>query len=201
MASVLFSDLGGGVYDISSGWSIEGSGATGTSYTTASLFTVVGSGSLAVTEIDLAVTLASGPGTFYASIWTDNSGTPGTEVDSWSPLSTSTVFGSSNSSLVSITNITGLDLTGGTKYFMVLGPLSTSDDSYNVWNEDSAGVDGLVLSSSNGGGSWTSLGTSNPLGAFDILSDPSAPEPATWFMLAAGIAAIAMRARYRPASR
>lgn len=126
----LFSDLGpAGAYG-GEGWTISGSTSQVTiSYTVASLFTVEGTGALPVAGIDLAVSqdipLGGQPAqshTFYASIWTDDSGVPGTEVAGayWS-LSTS-VQGLgcsglySNCPLVSITDITGVSLTGGQQY-------------------------------------------------------------------------------------
>jgi len=88
-----------------------------------------------VIQIDLAVSNDEDTlDTFYASIWTENAGIPGTEVSGayWS-LSTSAIFGTC-CALVSITGITGVNLTGGQEYFMILGPLSLSDSSFNVWD-------------------------------------------------------------------
>lgn len=196
-ASVLFTDLGttGNIYNDSSGWTVAGSGFLGTSETAASMFTVAGSGSESVMEIDLAVAEVNAPNTFNAAIWTDVSNAPGAELDSWN-LSTTSSTGTC-CSLVSITGITGLSLTGGQEYFLVLSPLSLTDDSWNAWDKNNQGVDGLFLSSTNGGSTWTGGGTINLLGAFDVLGDPSTvPEPGSWLMLAAGIGMIAMRARY-----
>ncbi|MGA3201241.1 MAG: choice-of-anchor R domain-containing protein [Bryobacteraceae bacterium] len=203
MASVLFSDLGGAgdVYSVGPGYTLSGSGFLGTSETDADLFPVAGIGGQSVTEIDLAVINIFAPDTFSAAIWTDVGNAPGTQVaGAFWDLSTTASSGTC-CSLVSVTGISGVTLTGGQEYFMVLSPLSLTDDSWNVWDQNNQGVDNLVLSSTNGGSSWTSSGSS-PLGAFDVLSDPTAaPEPGSWFMLAAGIAAIAMRARYRLASQ
>jgi len=203
MASVLFSDLGGvgDVYNDSSGWTVSGSGFLGTSETAADQFGVTGIGSESVTEIDLAVVNVGAPDTFSAAIWTDVGNAPGTQVaGAFWDLSTTASSGTC-CSLVSVTGISGVALTGGQDYFLVLSPLSLTDDSWNVWDLNNQSVDNLVLSSTNGGSSWTSS-ESSPTGAFDILGDPTAaPEPGSWFMLAAGIAAIAMRARYRLASR
>jgi hypothetical protein len=203
MASVLFSDLGGAgdVYNDGSGWTVSGSGFLGTSETAAGLFVVTGIGSLSVTEIDLAVVNIDAPDTFSAAIWTDVGNLPGAQVaGAFWDLSTTASSGTC-CSLVSVTGISGVTLTGGQEYFLVLSPLSLTDDSWNVWDLNNQGVDNLELSSTNGGTTWTSSG-STTTGAFDVLGDPTAaPEPAAWFMLAAGIAAIATRTRYRLASR
>jgi hypothetical protein len=72
-----------------------------------------------------------------------------------------------------------VSLIGGQQYFMVLGPLSLSDNSNNEWSNNNQSVTGLVFGSNNGGSTWTSGGT-NALGAFDVLSGTtSAPATVT----------------------
>jgi hypothetical protein len=72
-STVLFSDLGslGSVYNSNSWYSVSGSSSSfGQSVTDANLFTVSGSGSFLVTEIDVGVTVGLVPSdgnTFYAS--------------------------------------------------------------------------------------------------------------------------------------
>jgi hypothetical protein len=163
-ADILFSDLGpaGNVYGTSSAWAVSGSGYIGTSFTAANLFTVADSGSLSVTEIDLAVSSMGPPDTFYATIWTDNAGLPGAQVAGayWNPLYATTTSGCCG--LVSITGITGVTLTGGDQYFMILGPLAIGDDSWNGWYSNNQGVDGLDLYSENGGSTCVSTGIKRP---------------------------------------
>ena len=83
--TVLFSDLGtnGTIYTTNGGNVVDGSaaGLTPFSLATADLFTVSGTGSFSVSEIDLAVAVFGGSNnTFTASIWTDNAGLPGSQV-------------------------------------------------------------------------------------------------------------------------
>jgi hypothetical protein len=209
-ATVLFSDLGTGsnVYNTAElpppngiGWAIDGStapGAGGLSEITADLFTVLGTGSLPVTQIDLAVSNSnSSLSTFYASIWTDNSGIPGAEMPgaywSWSTTNTGTCC-----SLVSVTGITGVDLTGGSQYFMVLGPLGLTDASSNYLNYNyGVSITGIVVGSTNGGSTWAS-DLDVPLGAFDVLNTP---EPTTMALLGLGLAGVADARRAKASGR
>jgi hypothetical protein len=119
--ATLFSDLVGGgatVYQCCAGLPVSGTGPVGTSFTQANLFTSTASGS--VSQIDLAIGYAGGTNTFYASILTDNGGLPGTELWNQQNLSSSQTVGGC-CGLVTITGITGLTLTAGQQYFVVLG--------------------------------------------------------------------------------
>jgi hypothetical protein len=190
---VLFTDLGSGtsVYNCCTGWTISGTGGTGTSYSNAGLFTVAGSGNEAVEQIDLAVAHNAGTSAFNASIWTIVNGLPGSQVAgaSWTGLNATPGFGGC-CSLVTITGITGVTLTGGQDYFLFFSPVSTSDDSWNVWNWNSTGLSTLDLYSTDGGVTWISNNT-QPTGAFDILGSAIViPEPGSLLLLGIGLAGI-----------
>jgi hypothetical protein len=186
-ASILFTDLGppGNVYG-STAWVVEGA-AAGTSYTQANLFSVSGTGSAAVNQIDLAVLNVFGTSpTFTAAIWTDNAGLPGTHVAnaSWSLSAPYTAL--SCCALVSVTGITGVSLDGGQQYFMILAPSSTF--SFEGWRWNNQSVTGLELTSTDGGTTWG--GGTSTLGAFDVLGTEAVPEPGTMFMLGGGLLAL-----------
>jgi hypothetical protein len=179
--AVLFSDLGpGGIYG-NSFYPVYGSTATinPTSQTSASLFTVAGSGSMAVTQIDLGVAIAGSNTSvsqpFAVSIWTDNSGLPGARLANayWS-LSTGSPCnaGTQSCPLVSITGISGVTLTGGAQYFMVVEPVSVTDNNFVGWYLNNQGVLGDLAGSGNGGGTWSGPFAGASLGAFDVLGMP-----------------------------
>ena len=188
-APVLFSDLGTGndVYGTQYGYAILGSGNSADAFqsvTEAFAFPVSGSGSELVSQIDIAMQNVQGPGTFSLSIWTDISGQPGTQLPNsfWS-LSTS-IGEATCCQLVSVMGISGVALTGGSTYLLVVGPASLSNDSYNIVEMNSQGFLDNAFFSNNGGGSWTSAGPPATLGAFDVLS---APEPGTFSGIGVGI--------------
>lgn len=195
-ADAFFSDLGTSAsYDQSLGFAVAGAHAYNglNSLTQAGLFTSAITGS--VTQIDLGVTY-EGPTaySFDASIWTENaSNQPGTELGSWTDLIATGVFGTSSNSLVTISNISGVGLTAGDSYFLMLAPASPNGASFNVWNF-AEGDDGLTLYSFDGGATWSSEGTGEPLGAVEILGTPvtAAPESgSTVLFLGVDLAALA----------
>jgi hypothetical protein len=164
--NVLFSDLGSGgaVYQPDQGWEVSGTGQTGTSYTTASEFQAASSGS--VSQIDIAVGYVRGVNSFYAALYTSAGGLPGTELARWNNLSSTTNFGQC-CGVITISGVTGVNLTAGETYFLVLGPMNINDTSWEEWNLNSTGASDTVLYSNDGANTWNSYGQ-QVIGAFAI---------------------------------
>ncbi len=187
MAGTLYSNLGTGtsVYNCCTGWAVTGTGSIGTSFTSAEQFQVGASGS--VSQIDAAVGYVAGFGnSFYLDIDANSgSNTPGTVLASFTGLSSSTEFGTC-CGLVSITGISGLTLSTGTNYWMVIGPTSSSGNTYDAWNWSNSAT-GLENYSTDGGKTWNSNGVTSQA-AFDIIGGGgTTPEPTSLLLFGTGV--------------
>jgi hypothetical protein len=202
-STILFSNLGsaGNVYNDSSAQAVCGNTAflcSPNSFAIADAFTVSGSGSQTVTQIDVAVGNLFPSQTFEVSIWTDVDNAPGAMVPNAVGTLVSTPATTCCSNLVTAV-ATGIDLTGGSTYFMIISPESISDDSANEWFDNSIGATGLALMSQNGG-PWSSIGTTT-LQAFDVIGNASVgtPEPGTLLLFGTGALAMLFATRRKRA--
>jgi hypothetical protein len=115
-------------------------------------------------------------------------------LGSWS-VSNQPSFGSTDSALATISGISGIDLSAGASYFLVVVP--DAADTWDTWNWSTVST-GDVLYSTDGGGTWGTNGGAQALGAFDLIGSAGGrvPEPITIALFGAGLAgAAAMRRR------
>ena len=186
MADTLYSNFGSGnnVYQCCTGWTVSGSGYIGTSFIAANEFQVTTGGS--VSEIDIAVGLVVGPDSFYVAIDSDNGGKPGSVLAMFSNLNSNGNNFGSCCLYTSITGISGLNLTTGTNYWLVVGPTSTTAQTWEAWNFSNSAT-GIDEYSTDGGNSWVSNGN-QPQGAFQIIGGTgTTPEPTSLLLLGTGV--------------
>jgi hypothetical protein len=173
-------------YQCCSGWTVSGEQATGSSFSAANSFISMASGS--VSQIDIGIGWVLSPSnTFYAAVFTDNGGMPGTQLWREDNLTSPQQFGGC-CGVVTISGISGLTLTAGQQYFVVLGPENIRDNTWLAWNLNSTGATGLDLYSTDGGQSWNSNGEQT-VGAFDIIGggQQTVPEPSSLLLLGTGL--------------
>lgn len=187
-SATLFSDIGNsptqtwgtGALSVSGAYSLNGAEVWW-----AAPFTVSGVGSFSVTEADFALSYMGNASVTLASVWSDVDGAPGADIGPVWSLTPTTEF-SACCTPVSQTGITGLTLSGGATYFMVLQPQDSRSDSWNLWYLNSQGdYNSMYYSVSEG--PWTLDSNYTPMTAFDLLGNSAAPEPSALAFLGAGI--------------
>ncbi len=154
-----FSNLGssGNLYQcgsLNSGWPVAGP----QTLQAAGFKSAIGG---SVSTIDVAVTYSSGTNKFYVALYTNNNGQPGTQLASF-PDRVGTTCGN----LVTIGGISGVNLTAGQSYWLVVGPMASNTNE--LWRFNSTNTLGTELTSHDGGVTWVNNGNVL-LGAFDIL--------------------------------
>ena len=169
--TLLFSDLGppGDLYG-DNAYFVFGSGAKGVSLIAANSFTITGTGSFDISELDLGLVYYMGTNSFLVNIYNDNGGVPGIPVAN---ACFPSVSGVSDGSLLNITGISGVSLAAGQQYYLVISPESLTSDTIGLWHFNNQGVNSIEYASWDGGASWDNLGSS-PLGAIDLQGN-SAP--------------------------
>jgi PEP-CTERM motif len=184
--NTLYSNLGTGtgVYYCCEGWTISGTGTLGFSQTVAEEFQVGANGS--VGQIDVGAGYVEGNNAFDVGLYADNSGQPGAALGIWNNLSSPQSFGGC-CGLITITGISGINLSTGTNYWLVLGPVNSSDTLWGAWNFSNS-ANGQMDFSTDGGKSWNNGGVTNQ-GAFDILSGGggTTPEPTSLLLFGSGL--------------
>ncbi len=183
-ASVLYTTFGAGQtfspaqYSISGGASPEAIAAPFQPSQTATL-----------DSVDLALEIDSGTDSFIVNLAQDNSGTPGTVLESFvlSGIPNSATVETVNSTLHSLLSV------GNTYWIEVL---AGGADTAGGWDRNNQGFNGLS-GSFNNGVTWQADQTSEVSTAFDVNGTAAGvPEPATGWLIAGGFAILAI-ARWR----
>jgi hypothetical protein len=184
----VFSTFGSGdTYDMGGG-AVIGMGALvgNDGYTYAAQFTP--SISALLSSIDVGAYNNAGDHSLLLYLTTDNSGLPGSTIESF------TVSGVTTPAIYSVDSVQHDWLSAGTNYWLVVAAPDPVND-ISVWDDSQP-----VLTGNNafslGTGSWVHS-TNGIAPAFRILGDAgtSVPEPGTFALLIGALAAVSLRAR------
>jgi len=173
------------LYDSNTGWTISGTGTTGSYQAIAEEFASGLTGS--ISQIDVAVGYVTGNNLFDVGLYMDNGGTLGTQLGQWNDLMSPQNLGGC-CGVITISGITGITLTANESYFLVVEPASPSDTTWGAWNWNNTGVNSHQLFSTDGGNTWMDGGVATT-GAFEVLGSPggSTPEPSSLILLGSGL--------------
>jgi len=184
--NTLYSNLGTGtgVYYCCEGWTISGTGTLGFSQSIGEEFQVTQNGS--VGTIDIGAGYVEGTNSFKVTLAADNNGLPGATLGQWDNLSSPQSFGGC-CGLITITGISGINLSTSTNYWITLAPESVDSTLWGAWNFSNS-ASGNQAVSSDGGQTWRSGGDTNQ-GAFDVLSGGTGttPEPTSLLLFGSGL--------------
>ena len=197
-AATIYSNFGTSppIFDQSLGYGVIGALVGGPGKFGAE-FTVPGSGVANVTGADVAlqhILINGSNAVVVASFWTVSAGIPGTQIGGSFAVTATDNF---PPAVAPIGGITGVTLTGGQSYFLVLTPSNAS--SYVDWSANNQGVTGGVADIGFG---WQSIGASAATPVFDVTGTLiPAPEPVSWAVLGVGLTGLGLVQRKRGYSR
>jgi hypothetical protein len=175
-AATIYSNVGGGF-----------PGDSPISYSTqatffGSTFTTTSGGNLNTLSLDVLATTS--PVTITVGVYANSAGEPGTLLESWSATIPTT---GSPPALTTLTSILNPSLSAATQYWVVLTQASASQI---VWFGNDTSTAGGIWSGSPIGSLSQFFATSAAPGIVLTSTVPTVPEPTTWVLLAAPLAAM-----------
>ena len=192
-ADVIFSNLGAGnSYYCCGGSTVSGPSSFSNSYA-AQGEGFTSPGHYNITQINIALTNASGTNGAYISLWTNVGGLPGAILGNWT-VTNLPQFGTTSNTLATISDITGITLTVGGSYYRIAEPIAS--DTLDVWNDNVTGAGGPHVQDTGAGFVNTCCA---PNGAYEVLG--VIPEPSTFAILIVGLASFGLISRRKTLPR
>lgn len=165
-------------YVNAAGWNLDSSLWMGKTFTLSQSYTL--------STIDIALRMVGDSDQMMINLRSDSAGLPGSILESFTLTSE---FGANTSGRYSIASILNPQMDAGTYHVTI----EAIGDATGKWNLNNGAGTGLMVTSPDAGGNWTSFTDTN--GAILVTGAQVVPEPATMTALAIGGLALLRRRR------
>lgn len=157
-----------GVYWCCNGWTISGTGSQ-LDYQAAEAMPFTPSVNATVTRIGVAISYISGDNEVAVSLNADSGGLPGASLGSFT---LSNLPGLGECCTTEVENITGVPVTAGTPYWIVVQTTTPSDTTWAAWNENDTNqtTQPFAYLNSQQGSGW--FPTEGIVGGFGVAGTP-----------------------------
>ena len=183
-----FNSAPANLYDDTAAYVISGPSSGLGQWGPAMAFTPSGTGAYVLTQIDVGIGYST-PSEFDLTLYSDSGGVPGSVLASWTDISATESFGSC-CGLETVTPGTTIILAAGTQYWLLASANADDPDAEADWNMNNIGQTGPIWCS----GCETET---DRQGAFDVLGDPTVPEPASASLAVCAFALLGLIAKRR----
>lgn len=139
-----------------------------------------------LSQIDVAIRMFGDSDQMSIVLRADVAGQPSTVLESFTITN---MFGTSTGGVYSLTSATNPLMTAGT-YYVTIEPIN---DATGRWCLTNSAMSGALVTSTDGGSSWTHYTDTN--GTVRVQGASAVPEPASMICLAAGLVALVKRKR------